>query len=169
MPAHLRCPRLPAPGCQKTSSPTGGKCSTSSSWPPWSGPPASRRSGTTEQPLGWFEVRCSTLSVGISPAPAATGTHNISLLRPSIVVRSDHRLGQRTRAERPSARPADNTVNTAASSSGSDREPSRFAAAPTIPRHSGFPGILADPGALRTRTVRGPGSWEQPNNVKGTL
>src|ERR1035441_7080117 len=37
-----------------------------------------------------------------------------------------------------------------------DREPSRFAAAPTTPRHAGFPRIHACSYALRTRTVRGP-------------
>jgi hypothetical protein len=73
------------------------------------------------------------------------------------------------RAERLSLRPAVNTVNTAASSSGTDREPSRFAAASTVPRHSGFPDILTDPGALRSGTVRGPGSLKQPRKMKGTL
>src|ERR1035441_2401068 len=91
-----------------------------------------------ERPVGWFEVRCSTLNVGSSPAPAATGPHNISLLPASIVVRSDHRLGQRTRAERPSAHPAINTVNTAASSSGSDREPSPVAGGPPPPPPRGL-------------------------------
>jgi hypothetical protein len=85
------------------------------------------------------------------------------------VVCWSNRLARPVRAKRPSKRPAVNTVNTTASSSESDRERSRFAAAPTAPRRFGFPGVLASSCALRTGTVRGPRSLKQPNNMNKSL
>jgi hypothetical protein len=85
------------------------------------------------------------------------------------VLENLNRLGQRNKAERPSTCPTGNTVNKAASSFGSDLEPSRFAAAPNTPIRGGFPGIPACSSVLRTGTVRGPGSLRQPLNMNRTL
>ena len=95
--------------------------------------------------------------------------HYFACFREPAKLESLNRLGQRNKAERPSTCPTVNTVNTAASSSGSDREPSRFAVAPTFPRRCSFPGTLAGSAALQVGIARGPKSLKQPYNMNRTL